>query len=722
MSQPPTNPIPGLFQRAMAAQNTGKPDVAQKLYARILGINPHLPEVHYQLGRLEMGIEHPKRALQHLKTARVLKPTEPVIWTLMMDAQVALKSDKGITRLMQEAKAAALPKQLLLELLNKSRARNRGGVAWIGQVDPGAFRAAAQFFERGQFAEARAAAQAILVDHPDVAPVLAVLAASQAATGEIDPATANYEKLLTLDPNYVEGHLQYGQLLTQKGDTDGAREHLETALLLAPKSALVNKFLGILNQRENQTKDAISQLQSARKTMPDDEPLLISLAAALIADSAATEAMPILEHLMRSAAPNAEIHMLLGNAHGKLDENDAAIAAYHKALELEPESVPVLMSLAFLYQLTGDYEKTAEIAVRIFARGIADGTLFSQYVRTRKLADDDPIFVKMEQAFAENGEVEGTRTQLAFALAKVHEDNANYARAFRYFTQANDALKQDYPVVSNSIWASAPLQRRVYDRGITAASDTRPPGPPHPIFVTGMPRSGTTLCEQIIVSHSRVAAGGELPVVSDKLRYRLELADADESAISGDALRQCGEEMREIYRKIAAGAEYITDKSIANYLFIGPLATAMPDAKIIVVRRDPRDNCLSMFKNSFVPGDHRYTTDLIVLADAYISYLDTLKFWRDRCPDAFYEIRYEALIADPESEARKLIDACGLPWEDRCLEFYKTARTVRTLSTFQVRQPIYSASVGAWKHFEHELQPLITRLEDAGALDDCAGP
>ncbi len=166
------------------------------------------------------------------------------------------------------------------------------------------------------------------------------------------------------------------------------------------------------------------------------------------------------------------------------------------------------------------------------------------------------------------------------------------------------------------------------------------------------------------------------------------------------------------------GAPHVTDKSIQSYMYIGLFKLALPQSRIVVVRRDPRDNLYSMYKNRFPEGTHLYTYDQRDLVTFYGTFLEMLDFWRERVPDWFYEVQYEDLVSNPEEETRKLIAACGLDWEDACLNFHENKRKVETLSVFQVRQPISKASVQGWKRFEKGLKPMLDALREGGYVTD----
>lgn len=231
-----------------------------------------------------------------------------------------------------------------------------------------------------------------------------------------------------------------------------------------------------------------------------------------------------------------------------------------------------------------------------------------------------------------------------------------------------------------------------------------------PIFVSGLPRSGTTLVEQIIASHPQVTGGGEMGhglrtaygLLGDPAKGLRRLTDLTAEDLQTFATRYC-----QGVQKTAGAAGHVTDKSIQTHLIIGLLKQALPTSRFIIVKRDPRDIALSIYKNVFAPGRHRYAYDLEDIATYIQSYDRMMEFWRKVMPGDLYEIAYEDLVEDTDPQSRALIAAAGLDWDDACLNFHENTRTVKTLSVHQVRQPIYRSSQQAWRRYETELQPFI---------------
>ena len=309
---------------------------------------------------------------------------------------------------------------------------------------------------------------------------------------------------------------------------------------------------------------------------------------------------------------------------------------------------------------------------------------------------------------------------LAFALGKALDDVGDYARAFEMFSEGNRIGRAGYSFdFSEDRRPHKPL-RAVFDeawfeefRGAGIADDC-------PIFVFGLPRSGTTLVEQILASHPRVFGAGELDILHRIVTdicvrtgrvFPHGMRELDRELLKDGARRYVAE-----LRARGGDADYVTDKMLATVIYVGLIHVMLPGARLVYVSRDPRDQGLSYFQTDF--GDQQpYSHDLVDIAEYIRLYRSTVAHWDEVLPGAIHHIRYEDLVAEPEAETRALLAHCGLAFDPACLSFYDAARPVDTASVAQVRRPIYSASVGRWRRYERQLQPLIAALD----LDDEAG-
>jgi len=234
---------------------------------------------------------------------------------------------------------------------------------------------------------------------------------------------------------------------------------------------------------------------------------------------------------------------------------------------------------------------------------------------------------------------------------------------------------------------------------------------PAPIFIVGMPRSGTSLTEQILASHSAVYGAGELDALDAAIRCAVEHFPADLTTLDSAAWKSIRERYLTELSCHAGGAAYVSDKMPSNFLHIGAIGILFPDAKIIHCRRDPLDIGLSCFRNHFVSDQLIFTCNLTDLGRYYRHYIDLMTYWKKTRAENIYDIQYESLVTNPEREVRALLEFCELPFEDNCLSFHNSKRTVKTASAAQVRQPIYRDSLQGWRHYEHELRPLLSSLK-----------
>ena len=305
---------------------------------------------------------------------------------------------------------------------------------------------------------------------------------------------------------------------------------------------------------------------------------------------------------------------------------------------------------------------------------------------------------------------------LNFALGKAFDDLGEGEEAFKCYIEGNRLYRK---TLSFNIADEKKLFlrfKKMFDRDFFKKREGFGCSDSTPIFILGMPRSGSTLIEQILSSHPDIFGAGELSftrrIVQTKMSSNLDsMIPYTASRLKIDDVAKMGNEYVTRIRKLAPKAKFITDKMPANFLFIGMIKLMLPNAKIIHSVRSPEDTCLSIFKQNFI-GTHDYAYDMTELGQYYRLYSDIMNHWHTQFPGVIYDIKYEHLIANQEDETRKLLKFCNVEWDDNCLNFHKTARDVHTASNVQVRQSIYSSSVAGWRRYEKQLQPLTNALGD----------
>jgi hypothetical protein len=305
---------------------------------------------------------------------------------------------------------------------------------------------------------------------------------------------------------------------------------------------------------------------------------------------------------------------------------------------------------------------------------------------------------------------EADRKDIGFALGKAFEDLRDYDKSFGFILEANRLKRKSYTYSIQDDHDLFARIKKIFSPDFFAAHEGSGYQDKTPIFILGMPRSGTTLVEQILASHPLVFGAGELTIL-ENLTNAVCLGKATPEFpqcmldLDRDALKKMGSGYIEKIRQYSSDALYITDKMPHNFLRLGLIRAILPLAKVVHCVRDPMDTCFSIFKKDF-EGRHDYAYDMVELGRYYNLYRDLMAHWEKVLPGFIHTIRYEEIISNQQNRTKSLLDFCGLPWDEACLAFHKTERRVSTASLAQVRQPIYKDSVALWKRYEKHLEPL----------------
>ncbi len=470
--------------------------------------------------------------------------------------------------------------------------------------------------------------------------------------------------------------------LHQAGRLAEAEEGYRAVAAVAPTLAEPKYQLGRIATARGDAEAALAHYESALRIKPEEPALLSARAEAL----------------------------------GALGRSDLALAAYDTLIKSNPKQVKPRADKALLLQRLGRFE-AAETELRgALKRSPRDGELYRMLTATHKTRKGELLLRQMLNAHADSAVQGISRMQLQFALAKAMVDTGAHDRVFRYLDPANAAMRaaQPYDIAARQAEVSGLMQ--AFDGADLTPNAEAPPGPT-PIFITGLPRSGTTLVEQILASHPAVTGAGERRFVLEEAYAAM--GDPGRGftpldALSPDALGGFARRYLDALAAAVPEAPVVTDKSIQSHLVLGLIAKALPQARLIVVRRDPRDIGLSIYRNLFAPGTHLYAYDQADIAAYIASFERMIAFWREAMPGRFTEVSYEDLVADPEPQSRRLVAAAGLDWDDGCLTFHETDRQVATLSVQQVRQPIHAGSKGGWRRYEADLGPMLAAFEEHG--------
>jgi len=530
----------------------------------------------------------------------------------------------------------------------------------------------------------------------------------------LDEAQNSLESAIALEPRFAEAHYNLANILRQRGEREQAVAHYERAVAIMPDFAEAHSNLGVALSDFGQVEQAVTRYERALAIMPDFAEAHFNLANTLRLQGKVDDAVVHYERALALMPGFAAAHCNLGVALKEQGKLAASLAQFERALLVKADYADVHSNVAAVLLELG---QSAE-AERAIGRAINLQPKIPEHYyalsQIRRFAAGDPWLRAMEALAREPLSLpKDGRVKLHFALGKAYADLGRDQTSFEHFLAGNALKRREIGYDEAATLAMFQDIRNLFTRERVSALRGFGQGSDVPIFVVGMPRSGTTLIEQILASHRHVFGGGELELLPRLVarqgeRNGVEIGIAELSAAT---VRRLGTEYLAGLRTLAPAATRITDKMPANFALVGLIHLALPEARIIHVRRNPIDTCVSCFSTLFTLG-HPYTYDLAELGRYYRAYEAMMEHWRKVLPaGAILDVHYEDLVGDLDAQARRMLEHCDLPWDDACLRFYETERAVSTASAAQVRRPLYDTSVGRWRAHQSSLQPLLQALD-----------
>ncbi len=570
----------------------------------------------------------------------------------------------------------------------------------------------------GQFDRALARHSSAIAVRPQFAAGLAGLGDAYRQLGRHQDAIAHYQQALAINPLAPGLLLNLGGCYHASGQIDAAIDSFQQALALSPRLPDAHYNLGNLYMEMNNSLAAVfhyEQAISVRSAFPEAHN---NLANALQARGRHQDAIAHYDEAIRQRPGYADAHRNRADALRAMNRLDDAVASYRAALAHAPQDTKTYNHLASALMIAGRLDEAAsayEAALKIAPQNAG---IHLNYAAVKRFTNDDPRWPHLrELARREETLPEPERTALHFALGRAYADIKDGERSLYHLNAGNRLERRRITYDENQAIQRLQHIRSVFSRNAIEARSKLGHASERPVFVIGMPRSGTSLIEQVLASHPAAHGAGEVNYFAASAeafcgRGRGDYPEMLAKMSDGD-LRELGKAYLSRFAGLETAADRIIDKMPSNFLFAGLIHLALPNAKIIHVKRNPIDTCLSCYSLLFAePQPFAY--DLAELGRYYRAYDALMDHWREVLPDGvMLEVAYEDVVRDLESEARRIVAHCGLDWDDRCLSFHENERPVNTASLVQVRQPLFTASVGRWRLYGDRLKPLLDALGPA---------
>ena len=534
-----------------------------------------------------------------------------------------------------------------------------------------------QLYSSGQMDKALLSIKELIQDFPNIPLLHNISGACNSALGEIDSSIISFNKAIELKPDYDEAFFNLGVAFHQTGQLGEAINCYERAISIKHAYPTAHNNLGLIALSQGQLDNALKSFEWAVAYSPE----------------------------------YAEAHNSLGAALQELKQFEKAKVSFKKAVALNPKYAQGLHNLAILSEIINLPDEASEYYEKALAVEPNYAEAYRNQSRTKKYKKNDPQISQMQSIYSNDNLSISDKVHINFALAKVNEDLGNQKDFFKHLDEGSRLRKKqlNYNINETEEFHSS-LIRLFSEDQPKIKQLSLDPLDIRPIFIVGMPRSGTSLVEQIISSHHSVHGAGELNnfknIVTPALKnYIGNLTNT----INEDDLLSIRKNYIKSLMDLNVSEKIITDKMPVNFRMIGLILTAIPEAKIIHLTRNPKATCWSNYKHYFA-NENGFTFDQEDLARFFILYQELMGFWHKSFPNKIHDISYERLTTHQEDETQKLLKYCELDWDNNCLNFHKNTRAVHTASASQVRQKMYQGSSDAWKKYEKFLQPLIMGL------------
>ncbi|HUW24901.1 MAG TPA: tetratricopeptide repeat protein [Gallionella sp.] len=668
----------------MEYHQTGRLSQAEAVYRQILQAAPDHPDALYLCGLAVHESGRSEAAVELISRAIRINPAGPFHYTLGNVLRKLGRLDEAAMHFRAALKLAPSMVEAHLNLGNTLKAQN--------QLDE-----AIECFRN-----ALKLKHGLIEAHLNLGNVFR-------AQGKLDEAAECFHNTIRFKPDYAEAYNNLGGVLREQGDLDGAISQFHRALELKPDMAGIHNNLGCALQAQGKLDEAIDSFEKALILKPDYAEAGSNLGNVFKEQNKLDAAITCYRQVLKFKPDTARVHSDLGIV--LLEQNDlnAAKESFHQALELEPKCIDALTGLSGVCQSTGQFAIAKTYLDRALALEPDHPITWAVLPSLRKMTPDDLPWAEKAQRLLGADLKPQEELKLCYALGKYNDDIRQHEAAFGYYDRANRLKRQtaasfdrdDFQRrVDMIIFNHAP---EILRQQVVASTSCRP------LFIVGMPRSGTSLTEQILASHPDIFGAGELLFWGQQASANLPTMPSWHRDLP--LLQNLASQYEAELQRHSTSALRVVDKMPGNFLHLGLMHAAFPQARILHTQRNPIDTCLSIYFQAF-NNQHTYATDLDDLAFYYREYHRLMAHWRAVLPpEVFLDVPYEAMVEDQEGWSRRIIEFTGLEWDERCLNFHETERTVGTASNWQVRQKIYKTSKERWRNYEKFVGPLLPLLE-----------
>jgi tetratricopeptide (TPR) repeat protein len=559
-----------------------------------------------------------------------------------------------------------------------SALKNKKNIVPIPQSE---LQSAVSFVTNGNISEALKIVEPLIKNYPNESILYNIRGVCSKAKNEFKDAVNDFNQAVLIKPDYAEAYYNLGVTLREMGDSQNAIKAYQEALKHNNHYPKAHNNLGQVFLVMGNLDSAIDHLEWAVALQPEF----------------------------------ADAHNNLGSAYLGNNRVSDAIESYKKAVTLNPNFSISFNNLGIGYQRLGEEILAAKNFENAIALSPNYATAHHNLSGVKSYKSGDLQFDQIESLLSQKDISQPDRIMLNFALAKAHEDMGNKKEFFKALNEANSLRKETSNYSIDKSENHNQIVKKFFKKSPSKKEKKTSfkPTEIRPIFIVGMPRSGTSLIEQIISSHEEVYGAGELRNLTNLITPLLQKHIANEKfSLSISEFSSIREDYLRSLAKLNVSEKVITDKWPLNFRNIGFILSAFPEAKIIHVRRDARAICWSIYRNFFSGQGNGWAYSFDDLAKFYVLYEELMSYWHQIYPNRIYDISYEELTINQEKETRDLLDYCNLDWDQNCLKFHENKRDVNTASALQVRKKMYQGSSDAWKKYEKFLEPLVKSLKD----------